>query len=485
MSKTIDEAPLERATSIPLAVDLDGTLIKTDLLVESFLGLLKIRFWLVFVIPYWLMRGKAYLKTKIAEQVEIDPAYLPYHKEFLGFLRHERANGRKLVLATASHKRYALAIAEHLGIFDDILATEYPNNLSGSKKLERLLAMFGEKGFEYAGNAKVDFKIWPHAQSAILVNPVFGVKNEAARQRTNVSHTFIESAGNLSVYAKALRPHQWIKNVLVFVPLLAGHRLSDAAATLDCLLAFVAFCLVASSAYILNDLLDLPSDRKHRRKKLRPFASGNIQAIAGLAMTALLLVVAGCIANTVSLAFLTILIAYYGATLAYSLKLKNFAMLDVVTLAGLYTMRIVSGAVAMMSPPSFWLLAFSMFFFLSLAQIKRYSEVLNFRKEGGGQIAGRGYHSGDLIVLMASGLASGYLAVLVLALYINSPEIRVLYGHPDAMWLICPLMLYWISRMWMVTHRGDMHDDPIVFSFQDGTGLAIGALVAVAIVLSL
>lgn len=461
----------------PLAVDLDGTLLKTDLLVESFLGLLKHNFLLIFFVPWWLLRGKAYLKERIAQRVDIDVEALPYQFEFLSFLVAEHAKGRKLILATASHRRYADAVARHLGIFERVIATEYPVNRSGREKLQYLVQRYGEKGFDYAGNARIDLNIWPHAQKAILVNPDWGVR-AAAQRCADVANVFADPPGGLAVYLRALRLHQWVKNVLVFVPILAAHRIFSSADLWNTTLAFLAFCLTASGAYLLNDLLDLDADRKHPRKRNRPFASGDVPVIHGLLLAPLLLVVAAGISAALSPYFAGVLALYYGITLTYSLKLKGHAMLDVMVLAGLYTLRIIAGSLAVEAMPSFWLLGFSMFIFLSLALVKRYSELLTMSRAGRDKATGRGYQVGDLIVLMAAGLSSGYLAVMVLALYINSPQVQVLYSRPEALWLVCPLALYWISRIWMITHRGDMHDDPIVFTFRDLPSLLIGVICA-------
>lgn len=470
-----DEISRQGGSKPPLVVDLDGTLIRTDLLVETFLLLVKQRFWLIFLTPIWLMRGKAWLKQQIASHVVLDAKNLPYHGEFMSYLTSEHETGRTIVLATASHRLLAETVSAQVGLFDVVLATEYPNNLSGTKKMEWLVEKFGEKNFDYAGNARVDLKIWPHARKAILVNPHFGVERKL-RDIIEPERIFFSRTNRLAAGLRAIRPHQWIKNILIFVPLLAAHLFTNKIIVLQSLLAFMAFCCAASSAYLLNDLLDLPVDRQHPRKCKRPFAAGDLQAMTGVLMAVGLAILAVIIGLGLSHYFMLCLLAYYGMTLAYSLKLKTFPMLDVMTLAGLYTLRIIAGAAAISAMPSFWLLAFSMFIFLSLAMVKRYSELLTMRKEGRDITAGRGYQTGDLIVLMSAGLASGYLAVLVLAMYINSPQIQILYKHPEVIWGLCPLSLYWISRIWMITHRGNMHDDPIVFTFRDKVSLFIGIL---------
>ena len=462
-----------------LVVDLDGTLIKTDLLIESALDLLKRSPVSLVFFPVWLSRGKAHLKAEIGERVEIDPASLPYNTEFLKFLRAEHGAGRRIWLATASHRKLAERVAAHLGIFERILATENGCNLAGKAKLDALVSHLGPKGFDYAGNALADLRIWPHARRALVVRPERGVERGAALLST-VERVFPREKAGLRDYLRAIRLYQWAKNLLIFVPLLLAHRFYELPLVLNCAIAFLAFGLTASSAYVLNDLLDLTADRHHPRKRHRPFASGTLSASAGFWLVPSLLLAAGALTVLLSLAFAFVLTIYFVGTLAYSFKLKHHPMLDVMTLAGLYTLRVIAGAVAASVTPTFWLLAFSVFIFLSLALIKRYSELRVMQLEGKQVARGRGYEVGDLTILSAAGIASGYLAALVLALYVNSPEVLRLYRTPEAIWLLCCLLLYWVSRMWMITHRGDMHDDPIVFALTDGPSLVIGAT-AVAI----
>lgn len=472
---------MESVLSEPtLVVDLDGTLIKTDLLVETTLELLKSSPLSLPLLAVWLARGKANLKERIAERVDIDAASLPYNSEFLTYLRSEHAAGREIWLATASHRKLAEQVAIHLGIFSRVLATESGRNLSGKAKLEALVSDLGLKGFDYAGNALVDLRIWPQARRALIVHPERGVEAAAARLST-VERVFPREKRRLSTYLRAIRLYQWVKNVLIFVPLLLAHRAHELPLLFNCTIAFLAFGLTASSAYVLNDLLDLTADRHHPRKRRRPFASGDLPPSAGFWLVPSLLLGAGALAAILPPYFGVVLAIYLAGTLAYSFKLKHHPMLDVMTLAGLYTLRIIAGVVAIAVAPTFWLLAFSVFVFLSLALIKRYSELRIMQREGKQEARGRGYQVDDLTILSAAGIASGYVAAMVLALYVNSPEVLRLYRTPEAIWLLCCLLLYWISRMWMITHRGDMHDDPIVFALRDGPSLVIGAL-AVAIV---
>ncbi len=474
----------DQAVDCPLVVDLDGTLTKTDLFYEALLGLLRRHPWQWLLLPLWLLRGRAFLKCRLAERVALDPALLPYPTDFLDWLRREQGRGRRLLLATAAPRAYAEAVAAHLGLFDTVLASDPGHNLAGTHKSRRLLAEFGPGGFDYAGNARPDLAVWPHARRAVLVNPDPGIAAAAARL-AKVERVFEDRPARPSLYRQALRPHQWLKNVLVFVPLLAAHQLDREGLLVSSLTAFLAFGLCASSAYLLNDLLDLPADRRHPRKRRRPFAAGDLPLRHGLLLSPLLLAAGLGLGLLSSLPFLGVLTVYYALTLAYSLYLKRVVLLDVLVLAGLYTARIIAGAAAIGIWPSSWLLAFSLFLFFSLAMVKRYTELVVLRRDGERRTRRRGYRVDDLQLLPALGGAAGYLAVLVLALYINSDTVVALYTRPWLIWLLCPLLLYWISRMWLIAHRGDMHDDPIVFALEDRASLIVAALGAAVVVAAL
>lgn len=479
-----EAAVLQRQLQRPLCVDLDGTLIRTDMLWESLFLLLKRQPLAIFLLPLWLSRGKAHLKARIAERVEIDAETLPYAEEFLDWLRAQKAGGRELVLTTATNECIAARIAAHLGIFDRVLASDEVTNLAGARKRERLLQEYGEGGFDYAGNAPADLMIWPHAAEGVLVNPLRGVR-QAAQRLGRAQRVLADPDVGLRPYLKAMRPHQWLKNVLIFVPLALAHELTNVTLLLQAAVAFLAFSLCASSVYLLNDLLDLPADRRHPTKRRRPFAAGDLPIQSGVVLMAGLLAAAVGLAALLPIGFLGLLATYYVATLAYSFRFKQAALVDVLVLAGLYTIRILAGAAAVAVEPSFWLLAFSMFFFLSLALVKRYSELLTLRSEGRVTAAGRGYGPHDLETLSQLGTASGYMAVLVLALYISSDQVRILYSRPEAIWLLCPLLLYWISRVWMMTRRDEMHEDPVVFAVEDRRShlLALIGLATMAVAL--
>lgn len=468
----------------PLCVDLDGTLILSDLLLESFVLLLKRNPLYVFLVGIWLFRGRAVLKAEIAARVDLNPLALPYNMDFVHWLEAEFRTGRKLWLCTACNDRLANAVAAHLGFFSGVIASGREINLAGTAKAGRLVECFGEQGFDYCGNEWRDIAIWKRANGAIVVHGSALLEKGAARYAP-ILRSFRHRANYFYAAFRALRPVQWVKNVLVLVPLLASHHTSDPAALAAALLATVAFCLCASSVYILNDLLDLEADRAHFRKSKRPFACGDLPLWTGFLLAPTLLVAAGLIAILLPSSFMLVLGVYYALTVAYSYALKGVILLDAVTLAGLYTLRIVAGAFAIGIPISFWMLLFSIFLFLSLAFVKRFAELDALQRQERLHAAGRGYEVIDLPILQSLGSASGYLSVLVLALYINSPDIEILYRRPQVIWILCVLMLYWISRVWMKAQRSEMHDDPVVFALRDRVSLSIGVLAAITIILAI
>jgi 4-hydroxybenzoate polyprenyltransferase len=471
MESTSSAVPGGGEAGIALAIDLDGSLLKTDLLLESTLALLSSQPWLLAWLPVWLLGGKARLKREIASRVELDVASLPYDARVLA-LAHAAAGRREVVLCTASDELLATKVAQHLGGFDAVLASDGARNLAGHAKRELLAERYGERGFDYVGNAAVDLRVWRHARHAIVVNAPAALAAAAARLTTVAAHLPAERGG-LRAWLRALRLHQWLKNLLVFVPLLAAHRIGEPRALAAVALGFVVFGLCASGTYLLNDLLDLASDRQHPRKRHRPFASGRLSLLQGMLAAPLLVLAAFALAALLSPWFCAALALYLVLTVAYSLRLKQRAMVDVMVLAGLYTLRIIAGAVLLATKPSFWLLAFSVFLFLSLAMLKRYAELLVVLGEGRSNTHGRGYRVDDLGLVQALGTASGYQAVLVLALYINSTASELLYRRPEWLWLLCPILLYWISRAWMIAHRGLMRDDPVVFAATDRVSLVL------------
>jgi 4-hydroxybenzoate polyprenyltransferase/phosphoserine phosphatase len=466
-----------RALSRPLVVDLDGTLIRTDMLVESASQFLIQNPFQFFKPLLWLLRGKTVLKTELAERVALDPSALPYNVDVLDWLRAEKQSGRRLVLATASHRVLAEQVAQHLHLFDEVFATEGNTNLKSTAKAQALIERFGEGGFDYVGNDWPDVQVWAKAHTAHVVDAPASLLSRAQAQG-NVGQVFNrDMPSKLVAMLKAMRLHQWMKNLLVFVPLMAAHQYADASRDVLALMAFVIFSLTASSVYLLNDLVDVQDDRHHARKRHRPFASGALSLIMGwVAWPALLLVAVVLSAWLMPVLFSVSLGVYFVLTVAYSLQLKQLAVVDVLTLAALYTLRIIAGAAAIDVAVSFWLLLFSMFIFLSLALIKRYSELKVARDAGKtGALRGRGYEPDDLELVSSLGGSSGFIAVLVLALYIQDGQAAHLYATPQVIWLACPVMLFWISRAWLIAHRGRMHDDPIVFALKDKVSWGVGA----------
>jgi len=475
-----------RRLTPPLCVDLDGTLIRSDLLLESLLLLLKRNPLYLFAAVLWLFRrGKAGLKEQIAARVTLNPAALPYNTELLAWIQTERDSGREVWLCTAANERLATQVAQHLKLFDGVMASDARNNLAGQHKADQLVERFGRGEFDYCGNERRDMAIWRCARAAIVVNGS-GALERDARAQVAVTKVF-PTAGASAARAvlRALRPHQWAKNVLILVPLLAAHRIGDLQSLGYALAALVAFCLCASSVYLLNDMFDLEADRGHPRKSKRPFAAGDLSITTGLALAPLLLGIAALVAAFLPGKFQLSLAAYYVLTFGYSIKLKRMLLVDAVALAGLYTLRIIAGAGAVTVALSFWLLLFSVFLFLSLAFVKRYAELDSLRRQQKLQALGRGYRVEDLAVLQNFGTAAGYLSVLVLALYINSPEIQSLYSRPKAIWMLCVLMLYWVSRVWMTAHRGGMHDDPVVYALRDRVSLGIGLVAAITVAIAI
>jgi len=467
-----------------LCVDLDGTILATDTLWETILALLRQNPLFILLLPYWVMRGKVFLKRQIARRVVLDVAQLPVHSDVIEYLRQEHREGRTLVLATATDRRIADRIAGHIGLFSEVLATDGKINLSGSAKGQALVEKYGERGFVYMGNSSADLPVWRHAHEAILVYPSSRLLKAASRVAT-VRHVFHrERNGRLVSILKAIRIHQWVKNLLLFVPLITAHKVASLSRLGDAGLAFIAFSFCASGVYVVNDLLDLEVDRAHPTKRNRPFAAGKLGIPAGLFISVLLILSSFSLALLLPGRFLVLLGLYVGMTTAYSVYLKRIAILDVIVLSGVYVFRVFAGGEAVGVIISAWLLAFSMFLFLSLAFLKRCSELYLLRGYDKGHAEGRAYCEADLESLSNLGIASGYVSVLVLALYINSSQVMGLYSNPERLWLTCALLLYWVSRIWFMARRGEVLDDPVMFALQDKVSYAVGVGVAVSMIIA-
>jgi 4-hydroxybenzoate polyprenyltransferase len=494
----IPAAPAEIAALPALCVDLDGTLVKSDTLVDSTLALARHNPSALLKLPGWLLQGKAAFKRHIAGAVQLDVVHLPYNRELLQYLEQQHATGRPIYLATASDAATAQRVADHLGLFNGVLASDGTINLSGKNKLAAFQQRFGDN-FCYIGNAIPDLALLQNCQEPMVANPTAGLRSALRRAKITPVRTFTERVSPIKAWPKAIRLHQWAKNALIFVPMLLAHTWA-AGRVVATLLAFLSFGFCASATYIVNDLLDLEADRQHPRKRRRPFASGDLSAITGIAVVALFLLtsiviavflpyVAGRLSPTQVMHrpyhFLVWLAIYAVTTLAYSLRLKRAVLVDVIVLSGLYTVRIIAGAAAAGIPLSTWLGSFSIFFFLSLAFVKRFAELENLRERGGAIAKGRGYHISDLEQLRSFGSASGYASVVVLTLYISNlnADAALLYRHINRLWLLVPVVLLWLSRLWLQASRGQLDEDPVVYAITDRRSLLLGLLV-IAVVLS-
>jgi 4-hydroxybenzoate polyprenyltransferase/phosphoserine phosphatase len=473
---------------LPLCVDLDGTLIRSDTLIEGVFALSCSR----QIAPSLLRlarEGRAGFKQAVARHAVLDPALLPYNQELLAYLRRQKEAGREIVLVTAADRAVADAIAAHLGLFDAVLASDGTRNLKGSAKAEALCARYGRKGFVYAGNARSDLAVWGEAGAIILVDTPGDV---AARARTlrPVEAEFAGREPAVRAALRAMRPHQWVKNLLVFIPIVTSHELTEPGVWLAAMAMFIAFCAVASAIYIVNDLTDLAADRRHPRKRLRPFASGALDPLRGIALSALL----GGLGLVLALWGGTFLViaAYAVASLSYSLALKEQPLVDVFLLAGLYTIRLYGGGVATGHSLSLWLLGFSVFLFLGLALLKRVEELrMQTLRElqdaaSGKPVAAsrRGYLPGDAAILQVFGCSASFASSLVLALFVQREATADLYASPGLLWGIVPLMLFWQCRLWLSTARGYMHDDPIIYASRDWVSWIVGACVLAVLFLA-
>lgn len=467
--------PDAAASPLPLYVDLDGTLVTTDTLWESLIALAKQNPRIVLTLIPSLSRGKAAFKAALAERVTLTPSDLPYHPDVLSFLQEEKQRGRRLILATASHERIARLIASHLGIFDDVLASTAAKNLKGEEK--RLAIQAHARGaYEYLGDHVADLPIWQHATKA---HAVFGTSQTwhptiSEEQR---GKSFLSVGGTMRDLIRAMRLHQWAKNILLFLPLLLSHTFTQEQKVQQALIAFGAFSLTASSIYLLNDIFDIQSDRHHPEKRERPFAKGAYSIPTGLLLSFLIFVGGFVLGTLVSSSFSLCLLGYVIATTIYTLWLKRLPIIDVILIGFFYTYRIFAGAIATQTPVTDWLFAFATFFFISLGIEKRYGELLRRAEQAETHAHGRGYETTDLSILLSFGVNSAFLSVLVLALYVRSADVTKLYRHPSWLWGVVILLLVWIMRLWLLAHRGIVRDDPLLFTLRDKKSALIFVLI--------
>ena len=479
----MSNAKVSPSTSV-LVVDLDGTLTPADTLVECLIRILRKSPRTIFALIKALLQGRAQFKEGVAKEADAlgttVSSNLPLRDELVQYLRAERASGRTIVLATAAHSTVATAVAERLQLFDLVLSTGGGKNLKGEAKLQAIREKFGT-AFVYAGDSSADLPIWNGASGAVLVGPAGRL---AKAIKVPIERYFPASIPRWRSWLRALRPHQWIKNTLVFVPLFTSFSFVEAPKVFTAGLAFFAFCLAASATYLVNDVGDFESDRSHPRKRQRPFASGELPLLQGLAGALVLFVLAILVGLLVSPLFAIMLCAYAALATSYSLTLKQYVVLDVLVLATLYTWRVLAGAVAISVAVSTWLLAFAAFMFFSLALVKRCSELITIQKVGGQAATGRNYTVADLAVLWPLGVSTGVSAVVVLGLYIGSPEAAKAYALPEVLWIAAAILAYWIARLWIKTGRGEMHDDPLVFSIRDSGSRRLIALIGLMVLVA-
>ena len=472
----IDGARGEART--PLVVDVDGTLLRTDLLYEKFALLLFAKPWILLLIPFWLMRGKAALKREFARRVDLDVDTLPVNEELVAWLWAEKASGRTLALVSASDETLVRRVAQRFGnLFDIVQGSDGAANLAGNRKLEALSARFGAD-FTYIGDETRDLVIWEHCKSAVLAGHGCRLR-ERLSPSVDVVRAFAVPQVTLATWAREFRVQQWAKNALLFVPLLLSGAMFDPQLLGRVVLGFFAFSLLASGSYMLNDLVDLRADRLHRSKSRRPLASGTLPLRAALLALPILAIVVVALLTQLPLEFAAVAFVYLVVTLLYSYAMKRVPILDLLALGFLFTVRILAGIAASETSISPWLLVFSMFFFFSLATVKRYSECRVMAAEGRSILTGRGYHAADSNILMALGVASGFCSTLVFFLFLIDPLSPVsAYQRPELLWVVCAVLVYWLGRAWLLAGRGEMHDDVVVFALKDRQSLALGALCA-------
>jgi 4-hydroxybenzoate polyprenyltransferase len=472
-----------QAEKVPLCVDLDGTLVKCDTLQDLVCKVLRTDPSVLFSFPKWLSKGKACFKEELSRRATLDSARLPYNEELLEFLKSEHAAGRRIFLVTGAHYSVAESVAHDVGIFERVWSTDGSNNLTGANKSAILQEHFGETGFSYIGNSVADLPALHDSEEPILANPTRKLRKHLSLGKIKPVRIFWARRSVARSVLQAIRVRQWCKNLLVFAPLALAHRFHSLTTILGVFLAFLSFSLAASATYVLNDLLDLEADRGHPQKRTRPFAAGELTPLFGAALIPFLLICAFGLATLLPGRYLPWLAIYILTTVAYSFWLKRVAIIDVIVLAGLYSLRLAAGSEAGYAPLSPWLVAFSIFLFLSLATVKRYSELHNIRRSRKVTTNGRGYRVEDIEQIRSFGTASAYCSAVVLALYINHPQVTQLYVHPQRLWLLLPLSIFWTSRIWLLAHRGDLKEDPVVYAVTNPESLLIGVL-AIGIVMA-
>ena len=475
MRQTVsDDANDDR--TLPLVVDVDGSLVNGDLLIEGVARMLADSPLRLVALPFWLAKGRAACKRRVAQAAPLPPATLALNRAVLDEIAGAKAEGREVWLASAADEIVVAPLAERVGAAG-FLASDGHTNLAGRAKAAALVERFGEAGFDYAGNERRDLAVWKRARRAIGVGLSARLAREV-RALDGEARCLPGTGGALPDYLRALRPHQWVKNLLVFVPLVAAQE-TAAEPYLVLVGMFAVLCAVASGTYLLNDLLDLPHDRRSESKRHRPMAAGIVPLGPALGLAAVLVTAGLAVAFLLSAASGLCVLVYLMGSFAYSLWLKRLVCADAVALALLYVVRVLAGATAVSIVPSAWLLAFSLFVFVALAVVKRQVELGTAAGRGSSAPGGRAYVPEDLPAMTAFGAASSLASVVVLALYIQSPEMSGRYERPELLWAICPLLLYWLARMTLLANRGEMDSDPVEFALRDRVSwLAVAGILA-------
>lgn len=466
----------------PLLVDLDRSLIRTDLLLETALVYLSANPLRVFRLLGWLLRGRAHLKRKLAHAAGLDLLLIPVNEHVESFAREAKRAGQAVYLATASDELLAGRIAARFDFVDGVIASDGSNNLKGANKAAVLRRRF-PNGFDYVGDSSSDLHVWRHARSVIVVAPSASLLRSvrALRKPTKV----VDQARVGPALLKAARLHQWAKNSLVFIPAILSAAIAKPEVATTCLFAFFALGLVASGTYLVNDMWDLSSDRRHASKRKRPLASGRLPITTALVAAPLMIGGGLAIAAAIGVAAFVTLLAYLATTLAYSMHLKRVPVLDTVVLASLFTMRLILGIAAAGVVASPWLLVFSMFLFTSLSLAKRSTEIQRVSAAGGVTVAGRGYLVTDAPFVLALGMATATGSIMIMVLYLIFDAFsRDFYGNPTWLWVFPVVLFLWTARVWLVGQRGQLHDDPVAFALKDRQSLAMGAVMVAAFIMA-
>jgi len=428
---------------------LEGALLKTNLHSERLIQGAKNTLDKVLSSQHDLKRLKLENEEKNGQ-----PLTIPLNEDVVAFLKEQKASGRQLFLDTSE----STAEIEHI-LANDLTFDGYINLHSEALP----------ENFDYIGSSNTSANIWKHADKSYLV----GKDNSSG---VKFEKHFETPSASFAAIVKAVRAHQWLKNLLVFVPIITSQQFMAPGALINTIIMFFCFGAVASFGYIVNDLLDLQSDRIHQSKKNRPFASGTLSISQGLIIGVVLLALATTACLFLPPACILVLTGYLALTIFYSLYLKTKIMMDVVALGALFTLRVIGGAAAIETELSFYLLSFSIFLFSSLGMVKRYAELYNLRAQNLLTAHGRGYRVEDMAPVRIIGISLGYMSVFVMGEYINSPLIAEYYSKPKFIWLLFPLITYWLGRLWLLANRGEVNEDPLIFAIKDKVSLLIAAI---------